>query len=303
MGMGFGPLGTHTPSLFFRVPFGQRIIYYGIIMADLSETESRPYTEDELRDAQLPPGYDDIRYEQGFDTFQLTDLEIGHEYKRMLDDILESADNNLIVAVELKKLEDKLRVAFFRYHVFSTYDSGPVRQVAPEEWEEVKEQFKKDNIRAFFELDEIGKEIKKIYRGILPEWADPILKHDREEVLQAVSKNEQALRFASPELKANKRFIMEIVSQHGNALHYIPSKDPELLWHASKHGYDPNTREQTLIQRYTKTRKRDLLPVARSMKRNLSGLHKHGYHHKNKFGSFISSFLGHLPKGGTKRRR
>ena len=48
-------------------------------------------------------------------------------------------------------------------------------------------------------------------------WADPFLKHDKE-VLQAVSKNEQALRFASPELKADKEFIMEIISEHGNAL-------------------------------------------------------------------------------------
>jgi hypothetical protein len=274
-------------------------------MANFDETK-RTYTEDELRDAQLPPGYDDIRYEQGFHTFQLTDVETGNEYKKMLDDILESADNNPIVEAELKKLEEKLRVAFFRYHVFSTYDSGPVRQVGPEEWEEVKEQFQTDNIRAFFELDEIGKEIKKIYRGILPEWADPILKHDREEVLQAVSKNEQALRFASPELKADKQFIMEIISQYGNALHYVPSKDPELLWHASKHGYDPNEKEKTLIQQYTKTRKKDLVPFLKATEvgNSLSGLNKHGYHHKQKLAKLISSFSGHTPKGGkTKRKR
>lgn len=275
-------------------------------MADFDETKSRHYTEDELRDAQLPPEYNDIRYEDGFNTFQLTDSDTGNEYKRMIDDILESADNDPIVAAELKKIEEKLRVAFFRYHVFSTYDSGPIRQVGPEEWNEVKAQFKEDNIRAFFELDEIGKEIKKIYKGILPGWADLSLKHDKEDVLQAVSKNEQALRFASPELKADKQFIMEIISQHGNALHYVPqfNKDPELLWHASKHGYAPNTREQALIQQYKKTRKSHLLPVAQAMKGNISGLNKHGYHHKNKFGSLISSFLGHPPKGGkTKKKR
>lgn len=220
----------------------------------------------------------------------------------MVDDILKSADP--IAEVKLKELEENLRVAFFRYDVFSTYDSGPVRQVAPEEWEEVKDQFKLDHMRAYHELNKICKEVDNIYKGILPEWADPFLKHDKKEVLEAVSKNEQALRFASPELKADKEFITEIISEHGNALHYVPDKDPELLWIASKHGYVPNAEERQLIQHYKKTRKSHLLPVAHAMKGKLSGINKHGYHHKNKFSELIAAFSGH-PRGGkrkTKRR-
>ena len=129
------------------------------------------------------------------------------------------------------------------------------------------------------------------------------MKHDKEEVLQAVSKNEQALRFASPELKADKEFIMEIISEHGNALHYVPelNEDPELLWIASKHGYVPNAEERRLIQHYKKTRKRHLVPVAHATNGKLSGINKHGYHHKNKFLKTIAAFAGY-PRGGTKRK-
>ncbi len=74
---------------------------------------------------------------------------------------------------------------------------------------------------------------------------------------------------------------------------------------ASKHGYDPTTREQTLIQQYTKTRKKDLVPFlkATDVGNPLSGLNKHGYHHKQNFSKLISSFSGHLPKGGKTKRK
>ena len=271
---------------------------------DYDESERRPghiYTEEELRTAAVPPHYDGIQHDDRFRTFQLTELETGEEYKKMLDDILKSADP--IAKIKFKELEEKLRVAFFRYDLLSTYDSGPLKQVDYDEWEEVKDEFKLDHRRAYHELNKICKEIENIYKGILPEWADPFLKHDKEEVLQAVSKNEQALRFASPELKADKEFIMEIISEHGNALHYVPelNEDPELLWIASKHGYVPNADERRLIQHYKKTRKRHLGPLAHATNGKLSGLNKHGYHHKNKFASLISAFAGH-PRGGTKRK-
>ncbi len=82
-------------------------------MAYFDERERRPghiYTEEELSASELPPDYDDILHDPRFRTFQLTELETGEEYKKMLDDILESA--NPIAEVELKKLEEKLRVAF-----------------------------------------------------------------------------------------------------------------------------------------------------------------------------------------------
>ena len=54
-------------------------------------------------------------------------------------------------------------------------------------------------------------------------WAAEAYCPDLEAMLQSVRKNGRAIRFASPELRSDRRLVLEAVRQTGHALEYASS--------------------------------------------------------------------------------
>lgn len=105
---------------------------------------------------------------------KLTSLKEGVKYKQYLNDILERAGGHPIVAFELTKLEEKLKIKLIEC---AMVDSYRVKKSSNTKlWNEVKEDLKQLYLDNMFEARRLKEEIVKIRenpRLIPTEWLNP----------------------------------------------------------------------------------------------------------------------------------
>lgn len=100
-------------------------------------------------------------------SLELTSLKEGKKYKDYLNDILERADHP-IVAFELTKLEEALKIALIKCAMFYSYKNKSTK------WDEVKEDFKQIYVDLVFEARRLKDVIIKIHKHpeLIPdEWS------------------------------------------------------------------------------------------------------------------------------------
>ena len=104
---------------------------------------------------------------------KLTTLKEGIKYKQYLNDILERADGHPIVAFELNKLEEKLKIQLIKCAMFESYKT---KKSKTELWNEVKDDFKQIYMYLLFEARRLKDEIVNIRENpeLIPsEWSNP----------------------------------------------------------------------------------------------------------------------------------
>jgi hypothetical protein len=105
--------------------------------------------------------------------YKLTTLKEGEKYKQYLNDILERANGHPIVAFELNKLEEKLKIQLIMLQFFESYKT---KKSQTELWNKVKDEFKQIYMDLLFEARRLKEEIVNIRenpRLIPSEWSTP----------------------------------------------------------------------------------------------------------------------------------
>ena len=147
--------------------------------------------------------------------------------------------------------------------------------------------------------------------GDIFDYVDPTFYADKDVMMTAVLQNPLYLEYASDELKADREVVLAAILKDGNAIRLQPSRDPNLLYYASKRGYEPTPAEQQIIKetkdrfmtfmvaakarRFTKTQRAEADPLQR--------LNAHGPHFAYLLKKKIGDFAGQPLKAGRRTRR
>jgi hypothetical protein len=136
---------------------------------------------------------------------------------------------------------------------------------------------------------------------------------DKDVMMAAVLHNPLYLAHASDELKMDRELVLTAILKNGNAIRCQPSRDPNLLYYASKRGYEPTPDEKPIIQE-TKDRFMTFMTAAKARRRvteksqrvvphPLERLNAHGPHFASLWKRTIGDFAGQPLKAGRKTRR
>ena len=134
---------------------------------------------------------------------------------------------------------------------------------------------------------------------------------DKDVMMAAVLQNPLYLEYASDELKKDRELVLVAILKDGNAIHFQPSRDPNLLYYASKRGYEPTPAEQQIIKEtkdrfmtfMTAAKARRHMRTVRSEPKPLDRLNAHGPHFASLFKRRIGDFAGQPLKAGRRTRR